>query len=53
MIYSAIESVKKLGCNYLFLDKNTISQDIIDDLKSKGYTVVIGQGEVAKIKISW
>lgn len=53
MIYSAIESVKKLGCNYLFLDKNTIPQDIINDLRSKDYTVIIGQGEVARIKISW
>lgn len=39
--------------NYVFIDRNLVSSDLIDELRSLGYSVVIGQGEVSRIKISW
>ena len=39
--------------NYVFVDKNIVPSSTIEDLKKNGYSVVIGQGEVARIKISW
>lgn len=39
--------------NYVFLDRNTVSSDLLDELRHLGYTVIVGQGEVSRIKISW
>jgi hypothetical protein len=39
--------------NYVFIDKNLVSSDLIDNLRDLGYTLVIGQGEISRIKISW
>ena len=39
--------------NYIFIDKGTFSQETIDKVKNAGYNVVIGYGDVARIKISW
>lgn len=38
--------------NYIFIDKGTFSQETIDKVKNAGYNVVIGYGDVARIKIS-
>ena len=42
-----------LGQHYVFIDKNILYSEIIDKLRDAGYNVVIGQGDVARIKISW
>ena len=39
--------------NYIFVDRNLFSQGVIDKLRENGFTVVTGQGDVARIKISW
>lgn len=39
--------------NYIFVDRGLFSQEIIDKLRENGFTVVTGQGDVARIKISW
>ena len=46
-------NARELGLNYVFVNKDTLSNDLIDELKQAGYSVVIGQGEEARIKISW
>lgn len=52
-LQSFMSTARELGLNYVFVDKNTLSNDLIDDLKQSGYSVVVGQGEEARIKISW
>ena len=52
-IESLMIQVHKNHMNYVFVDKNIVSSSVIEDLKKSGYSVVIGQGEVARIKISW
>lgn len=39
--------------NYIFVDKGIFSQETIEKVKNAGYNVVIGYGDVARIKISW
>lgn len=39
--------------NYIFIDKGTFSQETIEKVHKAGYNVVIGYGDVARIKISW
>lgn len=39
--------------NYIFVDRDLFSKGVIDKLRENGFTVVIGQGDVARIKISW
>ena len=39
--------------NYIFVDRGLFSQEVIDKLRENGFTVVSGQGDVARIKISW
>jgi hypothetical protein len=49
-----IRAAKECGLNYVFIDKNTFDNKIIEELiKEIGYSIVVGQGEVARIKISW
>ena len=50
--YLIIQAYKN-HMNYVFVDKNIVSPSVIEDLKKNGYSLVIGQGEVARIKISW
>lgn len=38
---------------YTFMDKNMLSNDMINLLKENGYSVIIGYGDVARVKISW
>jgi len=52
-LQSFMGTARDLGLNYVFVDKNTLSTDLINDLKQSGYSVVVGQGEEARIKISW
>lgn len=39
--------------NYIFIDRDLFSKGVIDKLRENGFTVVIGQGDAARIKISW
>ena len=39
--------------NYVFIDRKLIEIDTISNLKTLGYNVIVGQGEQARIKISW
>lgn len=39
--------------NYIFVDRGLFSQEVIDKLRENGFTIVTGQGDVARIKISW
>ncbi len=39
--------------NYIFVDRDLFSKGVIDKLRENGFTVVTGQGDVARIKISW
>ena len=46
-------TARELGLNYVFVNKDTLSNELIDELKQAGYSVVVGQGEEARVKISW
>ena len=50
---SFIMSAQVSHINYVFLDKELVKPELIDDLKSLGYSIVVGQGEEARVKISW
>jgi hypothetical protein len=52
-ISTMIQDAQWAHMNYMFIDKNLLRQEDIDKLKENGYNVVVGQGEVARIKISW
>lgn len=53
LLFNLIDAAYKFGLNYIFIDKWMINDDIIDGLKRGGYSVIVGQGEKARIKISW
>lgn len=38
---------------YTFMDKNLLSNDMVSLLKDNGYSVIIGYGDAARVKISW
>lgn len=48
-----IQAAMTFGINYIFIDKNMITNETIAELKQHGYSVMVGQGEAARIKISW
>ena len=49
-----ITAAQDFGLNYVFIDKGMIDEELLNKLKKSGYySVVVGQGEVARIKISW
>ena len=52
-IYSFIKAAMAFGVNYIFVDKGIITDNEIAHLKEQNYSVVVGQGEVARVKISW
>ena len=52
-LLNLIDAAYKFGLNYIFIDKWMIDDDTIDGLKNGGYSVIVGQGEKARIKISW
>lgn len=52
-LQSLMGTARDLGLNYVFVNKDTLTSDLIDELKQAGYSVVVGQGEEARIKISW
>ena len=52
-LLNLIDAAYKFGLNYIFIDKWMADDDIIDCLKNGGYSVIVGQGEKARIKISW
>lgn len=51
-INQIISILKENKINYIFLDKSLFTQEQINSLK-KSYSIIIGQGENARIKISW
>lgn len=53
MLFNLIDAAYKFGLNYVFIDKWMIDDDTINGLKSGGYSVIVGQGEKARIKIGW
>ena len=53
LLLNLIDAAYKFGLNYAFVDKQMIDEDTIDGLKRGGYSVIVGQGEKARIKISW
>ena len=53
MLLNLIDAAYKFGLNYIFIDKWMIDDDTINSLKIGGYSVIVGQGEKARIKISW
>ena len=53
LLFNLIDAAYKFGLNYIFIDKWMINDDTIIGLKSGGYSVIVGQGEKARIKISW
>ena len=52
-LLNLIDAAYKFGLNYIFIDKWMTDDDTIDSLKVGGYSVIVGQGEKARIKISW
>lgn len=52
-LLNLIDAAYKFGLNYVFIDKWMIDDDTINGLKVGGYSVIVGQGEKARIKISW
>lgn len=52
-LLNLIDAAYKFGLNYVFIDKWMADDDTIDCLKNGGYSVIVGQGEKARIKISW
>ena len=53
LLFNLIDAAYKFGLNYIFIDKWMLDDDTINGLKSSGYSVIVGQGEKARIKISW
>ena len=41
------------GMNYTFFDKYLIDQADITSLRLEGFSVVVGMGEHARIKVTW
>ena len=39
--------------NYIFIDKDLVNPELQNELRNLGYGVVVGYGDVARIKISW
>lgn len=52
-LLNLISAANTFGLNYIFIDKGMIKEETIDGLKKYGFSVVVGQGEAARIKISW
>lgn len=49
-----IIAAEAFGVKYVFVDKGMLNDEIINKLKnSDGYSVVVGMGECARVKISW
>ena len=39
--------------NYVFIDRNLVSSELQNELRNLGYSLIVGYGDVARIKISW
>ena len=52
-IYTFIQEAMRFGVRYVFVDKGSVPDETLEHLKKHNYSVVVGQGEVARIKISW
>ena len=50
---SFIMSAQMNHINYVLIDKKLVKPELIDYLKSLGYSIIVGQGEEARVKISW
>lgn len=50
---SLIVAAQKNHINYVFIDKNPENVDLMQVLRDNGYSVIVGYGDAARIKISW
>ena len=48
-----IVAAKNLGINYIFIDKHVVDDTLINLLREKGFSILIGMGANARVKISW
>ena len=48
-----IKYAQEIGLNYVFIDKTDRNIKIAENLRQLGYSVVIGYGDAARIKINW
>ena len=48
-----LKYAQDLGMNYVFINKTERNVKIAEELRKLGYSVVIGYGDAARIKISW
>ena len=39
--------------NYVFIDRDLVSSELQNELRNLGYSVLVGYGDVARIKFSW
>jgi hypothetical protein len=53
LLLNLIDAAYKFGLNYIFIDKQMIDDNTINSLKIGGYSVIVGQGEKSRVKISW
>lgn len=48
-----LKYAQELGMNYVFIDKTERNVKIAEELRKFGYNIIIGYGDVSRIKISW
>lgn len=48
-----LKYAQEIGQNYVFINKTDENIKLAENLKTLGYSVIIGYGDVARIKISW
>ena len=52
-VYDMINGVQIIGMNYIFIDKKIMDKRLENLLKTDGYSLLVGTGENARIKIYW
>jgi len=53
LLEELITCAHELGQNYVFINKTDENIKLTENLKTLGYSVIIGYGDTARIKISW
>ena len=48
-----LAAIGAAGMNYVFIDKTPENLELVKSTLNEAFTVVVGQGEHARIKISW
>lgn len=52
-VYDMINGAQIIGMNYIFIDKKIMDKRLENLLKTDGYSLLVGTGENARIKIYW